>query len=157
VQAVQLENLCMCRLSSENVSSPYDDRLDKTDPTGESNAVRRWACKFLTFYFSTSSILSLLSQIVNVKTYQTFCLFFCFFDVTRTFTTQCICVRVYFHVKWSHLTITMKRHGLHNFAGKEMQIKFVNFFQRSPRCTKIYLHFVYCKFSFGKCIRLSED
>ena len=28
-------NECMPRLSSENVSSPYDDRLDKVDPDGE--------------------------------------------------------------------------------------------------------------------------
>jgi hypothetical protein len=28
-------------LSSENVSSPYDDRLDKVDPAGDVNAVKR--------------------------------------------------------------------------------------------------------------------
>ncbi len=151
MQAVQLENLFMCRLSSENVSSPYDDRLDKTDPTGESNAVRRWSYKFFTFYFSTSSISSMFSQIVYVKTYQTFCLFFCFFDVTCIFTTQCVCVRVYFHVMFTSYNYSRLVMVLHNLAGKEMQVKFVNFFQRSARCTKFYLHFMHCKF---KCYHL---
>ncbi len=35
-----IKSLCY-RLSSENVSSPYDDRLDKVDPAGDVNAVKR--------------------------------------------------------------------------------------------------------------------
>ncbi len=83
---VQLENLCMCRLSSENVSSPYDDRLDKTDPTGESNAVRRWACKFLTFYFSYLFNFILVISNCLCGNISNILSLFCFFDVT------CICI-----------------------------------------------------------------
>ncbi len=76
-----------------------------------------------------------------------FCFFWCnmhFYHTVYMFTRPFQCAVNIWQTQWNG-------NGLHNSAGKEMQVKFVNFFQRSARCTKIYLHLVYCKF---KCYHI---